>query len=390
MNVLPRVPLVPLGEIAEIDREGIAPELIHAGTKYLGLEHIEAGGRILDVATVGEGEIASTKFRFGSNHLLFGKLRPYLAKIALPDFAGVCSTDILPVLPGDRLDRRYLAHFLRQPSMVDFAASRSTGANLPRLSPKSLAQFAVPLPPLAEQKRIAAILDQADALRRLRRRALGRLNALGKAIFQEMFVARPGDWPLVKIETVTSDARTGPFGSQLLHSEFVDAGIPVLGIDNVVSNQFVWAQPRFITAEKYRGLRRYTVAAGDVLITIMGTCGRCVIVPDDIPKAINTKHICCLTPDRSRVSSEYLRAAFLMHPEVLRQLGVESKGAVMPGLNMGIIKKTEIPLPPLDLQLRFGERIGRIQRQDGDLHRQAASLDSLFSALQHLAFTRQL
>lgn len=286
----------------------------------------------------------------------------------------------------------YLARVLKFDQMVALYGTLGDGSVHRRRSVpwERLAQVKIPLPPLAEQKRIAAILDQADALRRLRRRALDRLNTLGQAIFQEMFVSSPGDWPSVKIEEVIADARTGPFGSQLLHSEFVDAGIPVLGIDNVVSNEFVWAAPRFITAEKYRGLRRYTVSPGDVLITIMGTCGRCAIVPNDIPTAINTKHICCLTPDRSRVTSEYLRAAFLMHPAVLRQLGVEAKGAVMPGLNMGIIKRTEIPLPPLDLQRRFGERVRRVKRQDGDAMRQASSLDALFSSLQHRAFTGQV
>ena len=194
-----RWPTVALAEVASIERDGVAPEAIASGTRYLGLEHIESGGQIIGGDPVEAGDLASTKFAFSPRHVLFGKLRPYLAKIALPDFGGVCSTDILPVLPGCKLHRNYLAHFLRQPEVVALASQRATGANLPRLSPKALASFDIPLPPLKEQRRIAAILDQADALRRLRARALTRLDALGEAIFREMFGdprTNPMGWPI--------------------------------------------------------------------------------------------------------------------------------------------------------------------------------------------------
>ena len=162
-----RWPEVALKSLANIQRSGVAPDEIIDGTAYLGLEHIASGGEILSRQSVAAGELASTKFSFGPSHVLYGKLRPYLGKIALPDFEGVCSTDILPVSPGPNLDRRYLAYFLRQPQMIEYANKLATGANLPRLSPKALAEFPIPLPPLAEQKRIAGILDQAAELCRL-------------------------------------------------------------------------------------------------------------------------------------------------------------------------------------------------------------------------------
>ena len=118
------------------------------------------------------------------------------------------------------------------------------------------------------------ILDQADDLRRKRREGLQCINSLKEATFRDLFVNSAQEWPIVAVGDLGRDIRTGPLGSQLLHSEFVRDGIAVIGIDNAVSNEFRWEQRRFITMEKYNRLRRYTVRPGDILITIMGTCGR--------------------------------------------------------------------------------------------------------------------
>src|SRR5205823_10168736 len=95
--------------------------------------------------------------------------------------------DILPILPGKSLDRDFLCHFLRQPRMVELATAKATGANLPRLSPKVLGEFEIPLLPLSEQRRIAVILDKADELRAKRQSALEQLSGLIQAMFAEIF-----------------------------------------------------------------------------------------------------------------------------------------------------------------------------------------------------------
>lgn len=288
----------------------------------------------------------------------------------------------------DGLDSGYLFHLL--PDILQVIADRTPFVTVKHLSAKDLREYEIPLPPLPEQKRIAGILDQADALRRLRARALEKLNTLGQAIFQEMFGEPMEEWPEVSISHITRDARTGPFGSQLLVSEFTDTGIPVLGIDNVVQNKFAWAKERYITKHKYEQLKRYQVKPGDVLVTIMGTCGRCAVVPEGIGRAINTKHICCLTPIDTLVRSIFLQSALIWDRSILLQLGVESKGAIMPGLNMGKIVNLKIRLPPIGKQELFAERIRLISEQTQKLEHSQVGASSLFTSLQHRAFRGEL
>jgi len=263
------------------------------------------------------------------------------------------------------------------------------------VSKSKFEQLLIPLPPLPEQRRIAAILDQAEELRTLRKKALGLLDELTRSVFLEMFGAMESvDWPMTEIRRLADETRgairTGPFGSQLLHEEFTSSGVAVLGIDNAVANEFRWSERRYISEAKYQQLKRYRVYPGDVLITIMGTCGRCAIVPEKIPVAINTKHLCCITLDKKKVIPVFLHAYFLLHPIVSKYLGQQAKGAVMDGLNMGIIKGIPLPLPPLPLQQEFARRVAAIEALKATHKVALAKLDELFASLQHRAFRGEL
>lgn len=288
------------------------------------------------------------------------------------------------------VDKPYLRYALN--SLIGKIIDQSHGGvGLKHITKAKLENVQVPLPPLPEQRRIAATLDKADALRAKRREAITKLDQLLKSVFLEMF----GDTTVAttsvaELAPSAGAIRTGPFGSQLLHSEFVDHGIAVLGIDNAVSNAFAWAKPRFITAEKYSQLSRYRVNPGDVLITIMGTCGRCAVVPDDIPTAINTKHLCCISIDRTRCEPEFLHSYFLLHPVARNYLESRAKGAIMAGLNMGIIKELPVALPSIEKQRHFVSIKKSLGRQLEQALTQENRFDELFAGLQQHAFAGTL
>lgn len=234
-----------------------------------------------------------------------------------------------------------------------------TGAAQPKLNQKALNSIPIPVPPLPEQKRIVHILDEAFENIATAKSSAEKNWESASALFEFVFASlasksEQSSWTKTTVTAIAArkkgSIRTGPFGSQLLHSEFVKDGIAVLGIDNAVANEFRWGKARFITQEKYGQLERYRVYPGDVLITIMGTCGRCAVVPDDIPEAINTKHLCCITLDQHICLPHYLHLYFLYHPIAREYLEKHSKGAIMDGLNMGIIQQMPVLIPSIDKQ----------------------------------------
>jgi len=305
------------------------------------------------------------------------------------------------LVPRNGLDSKYLYYYLV--SIVPLLNDLGTGATFKELSGGKLKEVPVPVAPPPEQHRIVAILDEAfDGIATAKANAEKNLqnarDLIGtgyQAITASLDRSRWATAPVTALAAVPKGSmRTGPFGSQLLHSEFVDDGIAVLGIDNAVANEFRWDKRRYITAEKYRDLARYRVFPGDVLITIMGTCGRCAVVPDDIPLAINTKHLCCITLDRVKCLPEYLHAYFLYDPTAREYLTAQAKGSIMAGLNMGIISELPVRLPALEQQKIIVARFNSLRAECDQLFelqtQKLAALDALKKSLLHQAFSGQL
>lgn len=285
----------------------------------------------------------------------------------------------------------YLAHFLRSPSFKLWT-KKSLGANIKNIRKSELEEFEVPSPPIIEQRRIAAILDKADSIQKKRGEAIKLVEDSIRSAFLQLL----GNTSAVRVAIeellpATPNAiRTGPFGSQLLHSEFTDCGIPVLGIDNVVTNRFRWAERRYVSSDKYKELRRYRVFPGDVMVTIMGTTGRVCIAPSDLPESISTKHLCTITPDRQRLLPEFLWASLLCDPLVRAQAAREGKGAIMEGWNMGIVRGLMIILPSIAHQEHFAAFVRKAEGLRIRLLAAEAESSQLFGSLAQRAFSGQL
>ena len=107
--------------------------------------------------------VKSSTFRFSDQHVLYGRLRPYLNKAIAPDFEGHCSTEIFPLKPSRELSREYLLYWLIADETCDRINATCTGARMPRAQMNEVMGFDFPLPPLAEQQRIVWVLDEAFA-----------------------------------------------------------------------------------------------------------------------------------------------------------------------------------------------------------------------------------
>lgn len=228
-------PLVKLGDVAP------AKPSKNAFSKSeevwtLNLDQVEADtGKVLGKIMAPVSEAGTSTHGFDERHVLYSKLRPYLNKVVLPDGRGLATTELVPMLPDpSRLDRKYLAYYLRSKSFVDWVSSQVAGAKMPRVSMQLFWQHEIPLPPLPEQKRIAAILDKADAIRRKRQQAIQLADDLLRAVFLDMFgdpVTNPKGWRLRALSEVCRQITVGVVVKPA--SYYVENGVPAIRSLNI-------------------------------------------------------------------------------------------------------------------------------------------------------------
>lgn len=177
---------ITLGECAYLVRNSVDPTEL-ADTPYIGLEHI--GEASLQLTGIGRAsEVTSTKSRFISGDVLFGKLRPYFRKVVQPRFEGICSTDIWVLRSPRGVSQDYLFYLMASPEVVEQAIASSKGTRMPRADWKFVADQQIALGSLEEQCRIASVLRALDDRIELNRRMCETLEEMAQALFKSWFV----------------------------------------------------------------------------------------------------------------------------------------------------------------------------------------------------------
>lgn len=286
-----------------------------------------------------------------------------------------------------RVHAPYLLRFLKSPGTLKQYPRFGKGSVERRRSIKleSLSALQVPLPPLPEQRRIAEILDRADALRAKRRQAITKLDSLTQSIFIDMFKVN-GQTPLKPLDQIIDRIVVGHVGPTSEH--FRDTGIPFLRTGNIGSKSVTSRDLKFISADFHRKLAKSQLRKGDVIISrVISDEVRCAVVPSEFDGA-NCANVVIVRPGR-QTSAEYL-ANLIRQPASQRAFMQRKVGSAQGVVNTRTMASWLVPSPPLDEQRRFEARARAILSVLESMETSADSCDALFASLQHRAFSGQL
>ena len=379
---------VELREVCSQCREQVRPG-DRSDLRYIGLESIESdtGEFVVGALSKTPEDPRAVSFRFDARHVLYGKLRPYLNKVATPNFEGKCSTELVPLLPSNILDRHYLAYFLRSRRTVDSIVARVSGARMPRADMDHLLGLQIPLRPLPDQHRIVDLLSRAEGIVRLRREAACKAAEITPALFLSLFgdpIGNPKGWPLVALGDVLTAC---DYGTSKKASP-VGEGTPVLRMGNVTyAGDLNLADLKHVVLGATE-LRRQSLKPGDLLFNrtnskeLVGKTG----LWDGRWPAVAASYFIRLRADTSRITPMYIWA-FMNSRDVKRRLFEIARGAIgQANINSQELRAIPIPLPPLAIQNQLGT-YADIERSIVNQQNVAlAKAQAAFDALLHQSF----
>jgi type I restriction enzyme S subunit len=272
--------------------------------------------------------------------------------------------------------------------------NKANNAVVPILNNKSLKEIKINYPPLEEQKRIAKILDDAQALKQKTEKLIQEYNSLAQSIFLDMFgdpVTNPKGWEKNPLKKLTSKIGSGstPKGGK---EAYFDKGISLVRSLNIHDNFFKYKDLAFISYDQALKLKNVTLQQNDVLINITGaSVARCTIVPKEILPARVNQHVAIL-----RTKQELLNPIYLLHLLIsnntkkdLLRVGSQG-GATREAITKDQLENFLIPKPPLELQNQFAEKIALIEKQKELAQKELSETESLFDCLLQRAFNGEL
>jgi type I restriction enzyme S subunit len=292
-----------------------------------------------------------------------------------------------------QVDADYLVHFLNSPEGRRKSLAETKGSTRQTLNTKAIAAAMIPVPLLSEQRRIAEVLDRAEALRAKRRAALARLDTLTQTLFLDLFgdpATNPRKWPRKAVGELASKFSDGPFGSNLKSSHYTEAGVRVVRLQNIGVGQFVDSDKAYISEQHFADLKKHECLPGDVLVGTLGEPNlRACIQPHWLPVALNKADCVQLRPDGRTANAPYL-CALLNQPATERMARRLIVGQTRLRISMGRLRGLEVPVPPVSLQQDFAGRVAAVEKLKAAHRASLAELDALFAALQHRAFRGEL
>lgn len=327
---------------------------------YVALEHIESwSGRLQDSEPT-ENPLGGVG-RFRAGDVLFGKLRPYLAKVARPDFDGVCSTELVVLRPR-RILPQFLQYQLLSPGVISQVNSWTFGTKMPRVDPARLLDTQIWVPPIDEQRAIAEFLDDQTASIDSLIRRKQRLKELLDEEF-DAFVTGTiwgsgygREWPVAPLMRLTDPRRPIMYGI-VLPGHNVSDGIPLVKGGDVSNDRLRVEELNRVAPEIEASYARARLRAGDVVLTIRGRYADAALVPNELTGANITQDIARLAP-RTEVDSRWILYALRSAP-IQQTIRSEALGAAVKGVNIRDVRRYRVPLPPLEEQVRLVREMQR-------------------------------
>lgn len=300
--------------------------------------------------------------------------------------------DVAILRPDDSIvDRNWLCHIVNSPLVKSQIEQRATGTTRKRISGKNLKKIKIPLPPLATQKKIAAILDAADALRQKTRQIIQEYDQLAQAIFLDMFgdpVTNPMGWENDRLGELCGIGSS----KRVFVNELVNKGIPFYRgteVGNLSEGNKI-KPSLFITKEHFEKLKRQTGVpkTGDLLLPSICPDGRIWRVLGDQQFYFKDGRVLWIKVDQSIVNSVYLRS--LLKEIFHANYSNIASGTTFAELKIVALKKLRILLPPIVLQNQFAEKVTLIEQQKELAKKSLTESEDLFNALLQKAFKGEL